>query len=318
MKPLISVVVPVYNEEGNVAMLYRELREVMDRFGEGYELIFVNDGSTDGSAAALASLSGARMLELARNYGQATALDAGFRAAAGEIIVSLDGDGQNDPHDIPKLLEALTDPNVDVATGWRVERKDPRYIRFITLAARRLRGWIIGDYIHDSGCTLRAYRRAAVESVDLFGEMHRYLLALFIWKGFRVVEVPVNHRPRVAGTSKYGYGKAVRGLIDLIYIWFLYRYSERPLHLFGYLGLTSFALGLVSLGFTLHDKLALGLHLNRDGWFFLTFFFLLVAVILFSFGLVIDLLMRIYTQTSSREKRYYVRRSYTAGERIST
>lgn len=312
MKPLISVVVPVYNEAENVAALYAELREVMDRFGQGYELIFVNDGSTDGTQAVLETLTGSVILDLARNYGQSTALDAGFRAAKGEIIVSLDGDGQNDPHDIPKLLEALTDPNVDVAAGWRVARKDATGIRFLTVVGRKLRGWVIGDSIHDSGCTLRAYRRAAVESVDLFGEMHRYLLALFIWKGFRVVEIPVTHRPRLAGQSKYGYGKAVRGLIDLIYIWFLYRYSERPLHLFGYLGFTSFGLGIVSFGITLHDKLALGLHLNRDGWFFLTFFFLIIAIILFSFGLVIDLLMRIYAQTSSREKRYYVRRTYTA------
>lgn len=311
MKPLISVVVPVYNEAGNLAALYAELRQVMDRFGESYELIFVNDGSTDATSSELAALTGSIVVDLARNYGQAIALDAGFRVAKGEIIVSLDGDGQNDPHDIPKLLEVLTDPHVDVATGWRVDRQDSRGIRFLTAAGRRLRGIIIGDYIHDSGCTLRAYRRAAVESVDLFGEMHRYLLALFIWKGFRVVEVPVNHRPRTAGKSKYGYGKAVRGFIDLIYIWFLYRYSERPLHLFGYLGLTSFALGLVSLVITLHDKLALGIHLNRDGWFFLTFFFLIVAVMLFSFGLIIDLLMRIYIQTSPREKRYHVRRSYT-------
>ncbi len=311
MKPLISVVVPVYNEVGSVASLYAELREVMDRFGEAYELIFVNDGSTDGTSAALEKLTGSIVLDLARNYGQATALDAGFRAAKGEIIVSLDGDGQNDPRDIPKLLEVLTDPNMDVATGWRVDRKDRGGILFLTAMGRRLRGLIIGDHIRDSGCTLRAYRRAAIESVDLFGEMHRYLLALLIWKGFRVVEVPVNHRSRKAGESKYGYGKAVRGFIDLIYIWFLYRYSERPLHLFGYLGLTSFALGIVSFGITLHDKLALGIHLNRDGWFFLTFFLLIVAILLFSFGLVIDLLMRIYTQTSTREKRYYVRRSYT-------
>lgn len=312
MKPLISVVIPVYNEEGNVANLYRELREVMDRFGQGYELIFVNDGSTDGTRMALSKLTGSIILDLARNYGQATALDAGFRAAQGDIIISLDGDGQNDPKDIPKLLEALTDPEIDVVTGWRTKRRDRRGIRVLTVLGRRFRNRIIGDGIHDAGCTLRAYRRAAVESVDLFGEMHRYLLALLAWKGFRIVEIPVNDRLRMSGVSKYGYSKAIRASIDLIYIWFLYRYSERPLHLFGYLGLTSFGLGLVSLGFTLYDKLALGLHLNRDGWFFLTFFFLIVAVILFSFGLVVDLLMRIYTQTSSREKRYYVRRTYTA------
>ena len=313
MKPLISVVVPAFNEEGNLAALHTELREVMDRFGESYELIYVNDGSTDGTQAELATLTGSTVLDLARNYGQATALDAGFRAAKGEIIVSIDGDGQNDPRDIPKLLEALTDPNVDVVTGWRVQRKDPHYVRFFTVTGRGLRVWIIGDHIHDSGCTLRAYRRAAIESVDLFGEMHRYLLALFTWKGFRVVEVPVNHRPRRAGISKYGYGKAVRGFIDLIYIWFLYRYSERPLHLFGYLRFTSFVFSVASFIVTVYDRFKLDIHLNRDGWFFLTIFLFLVAVILFSFGLVIDLLMRIYIQTSPREKRYHVRRAYTVG-----
>ena len=313
MKPLISVVVPVYNEAESIAKLHGELRKVMDSFAQPYELIYADDGSTDTTAQVLETLTGAVILCLARNYGQSTALDAAFRAAKGDIIVSLDGDGQNDPRDIPKLLERLTDPEVDVVAGWRVERKDPRSIRFITTAARRLRGWVIGDDIHDSGCTLRAYRRAAIESVDLFGEMHRYLLALLIWKGFRVVEMPVSHRPRTAGSSKYGWSKAVRGFIDLLYIWFLYRYSERPLHLFGYMGLSSFALGIVTTIVTFHDKFALGIHLNRDGWFFLSIFFFIVAVMLFSFGLVLDLLMRIYHNTGAREKRYYVRRSYTAG-----
>jgi len=313
MKPLISVVVPAYNEAGSIEKLHAELRKVMDSFAQPYELIYVDDGSTDGTADTLGTLTGAVILCLARNYGQATALDAGFRAAQGDIIVTLDGDGQNDPADIPKLLERLTDPDVDVAAGWRMERKDPRSIRFITRAARRLRGLVISDTIHDSGCTLRAYRRAAIESIDLFGEMHRYLLALLVWKGFRVVEVPVAHRPRTAGKSKYGWSKAVRGFIDLMYIWFLYRYSERPLHLFGYLSLASLALGIASAAVTLHDKLALGIHLNRDGWFFLAIFFLIVALMLFSFGLVLDLLMRIYHNTSPRERRYYVRRRYIAG-----
>ncbi len=313
MKPLISVVVPVYNEEGSLKTLHAELRKVLDSFSQPYELIYVDDGSTDGTPAVLEALTGSIVLSLARNYGQSTALDAGFRAAEGDIIVSLDGDGQNDPRDIPKLLEALTDPEVDVATGWRVERKDPRSIRLITRLGRALRGRIIGDYIHDSGCTLRAYRRAAIESVDLFGEMHRYLLALLVWKGFRVVEIPVSHRARTAGKSKYGASKVFRGLIDLLYIWFLYRYAERPLHLFGYLGLASFALAAASGVITLHDRFALGIHLNRDGWFFLTFFFLIVGVMLFSFGLIIDLLMRIHANTSARERRYHVRRRYVAG-----
>jgi glycosyltransferase involved in cell wall biosynthesis len=311
MKPLVSVIVPVYNEEGSVAALHAELRTVMDRFAQPYELIYVNDGSTDSTEKILKTLTGSLVLTLARNYGQSTALDAGFRAAKGEYIVTLDGDGQNDPEDIPKLLEVLTDPDIDVATGWRVTRKDESGIRILTRVGRWMRGMIIGDDLHDTGCTLRAYRRAAIESIDLFGEMHRYLLALLIWKGFRVVEIPVNHRARTAGVSKYGYGKAVRGLIDLLYIWFLYRYSERPLHLFGYLSFASFSFGLISIGLTTYDRFHLGIHVNHDGWFFLAIFFLLMALMLFSFGLVIDLLMRIYINTASRERRYQVRRSFT-------
>jgi glycosyltransferase involved in cell wall biosynthesis len=312
MKPFISVVVPVHNEEGSLENLHAELRAVMDRFGKPYELIYVDDGSTDGTAAVLATLTGSVIVSLARNYGQSTALDAGFRTAQGDIIATLDADCQNDPNDIPKLLEELTDPDVDVATGWRVERKDPRAVRIMTRVGRILRGKVIGDTIHDSGCTLRVYRREAIENVELFGEMHRYLLALLIWKGFKVVEVPVAHRPRLTGTSKYGYGKAVRGLIDLVYIWFLYRYAERPLHLFGYMGLTSFALGVVSLIIKVYDKFALGIHVNRDGWFYLTIFFLIVGIMLFSFGLITDLLMRIHADTSAGKHRYRVRKTYTA------
>lgn len=312
MKPFISVVVPVYNEEGSIENLHTELRTVMDRFGKPYELIYVDDGSTDDTAKVLATLTGSVIVSLARNYGQSTALDAGFRAAQGEIIATLDADCQNDPNDIPKLLEILTDPDVDVATGWRVERKDPRGVRFMTRIGRTLRGKVIGDTIHDSGCTLRVYRREAIENIELFGEMHRYLLALLIWKGFKIVEVPVAHRPRLAGKSKYGYGKAVRGLIDLVYIWFLYRYAERPLHLFGYMGLTSFALGVASFFITVYDKFALGIHVNRDGWFYLTIFFLIIGIMLFSFGLITDLLMRIHTDTSAHKHRYRVRKTYTA------
>jgi glycosyltransferase involved in cell wall biosynthesis len=312
MKPFISVVVPVYNEEESIGNLHAQLRTVMDRFGKPYELIYVDDGSTDSTATVLSTLTGSVIVSLARNYGQSTALDAGFRTAQGDIIATLDADCQNDPNDIPKLLEELTDPDVDVATGWRVERKDPRGVRVMTRVGRMLRGKVIGDTIHDSGCTLRVYRREAIENIELFGEMHRYLIALLVWKGFKVVEVPVTHRPRHAGASKYGYGKAVRGLIDLVYIWFLYRYAERPLHLFGYMGLTSFALGVVSFLITVYDKFALGIHVNRDGWFYLTIFFLIVGIMLFSFGLITDLLMRIHADTSAGKHRYRVRRTYTA------
>lgn len=303
----ISAVVPVFNEEESIAALHDELVAVLSTLGTTFEIIYVNDGSTDSTLRILRTLTGAIVIDMARRYGQATALDAGFKLAKGDIIVSLDGDGQNDPQDIPRLLAELNEKELDVVAGWRVHRSDRAGIKVITNAARFLRKLFIDDHIHDSGCTLRVYRRAAIESLDLQGEMHRYILALLRWKGFRIGELPVNDRPRNGGVSKYGYGKALRGLIDLMYIWFLYKFSQRPFHLFGYLGLTSFALAIVSFFFTLYDKLQLHLHVNRDSWFFLTFFFLLMAIMLFSFGIVIDLLIRTYHNSSAFEKRYYIR-----------
>jgi glycosyltransferase involved in cell wall biosynthesis len=302
-----SVVVPAYNEEASLSALHAELVEVLTELGGAYEIIYVNDGSTDDTLKVARALPGATVIDLARRYGQATAFDAGFKHSRGGIVISLDGDGQNDPHDIPRLLQELQEKDLDVVAGWRVRRQDRKGIKFITVSARALRKLFIGDDIHDSGCALRVYRRAAIESLDLQGEMHRYILALLRWKGFRIGELPVNDRPRNGGVSKYGYGKAVRGFIDLVYVWFIYKYSQRPLHLFGYMGLASFALSFVSLCFTLYDKLALGQHVNRDSWFFLTFFFLLASIMLFSFGVILDLLMRIYHNSSPYEKRYYIR-----------
>jgi glycosyltransferase involved in cell wall biosynthesis len=317
-EPELSVVVPIYNEDGNIAPLHKELAEVLGELEHAFEIIYVNDGSSDDSLERLReitkkdfSYNGAAatvvVISLARRYGQATALDAGFKKAKGEIIISMDGDGQNDPHDIPKLLRELEEKNLDVVAGWRMHRSDRRGIKVITRAARGLRKLFIDDEIHDSGCTLRVYRREALENLDLHGEMHRYILALLRWKGFRIGELAVNDRPRKSGKSKYGYGKAVRGFIDLIYVWFLYKYSDRPFHFFGYLGLFSFALAIVSFFVTGYQKFALATHVNRNGWFFLTFFFLLMAIMLFSFGIIIDLLLRIYYNTSAVEKRYVVR-----------
>lgn len=306
MKDVISVVVPVHNEEGSIRALHDELIAVLGALGPS-EILYVDDGSTDGSREALASLRGATVIELSRRYGQATALDAGFKEAKGALVVSMDGDGQNDPADIPRLIAELEDKRLDVVAGWRTKRRDRGTVRFITRAARALRKAFINDRIHDSGCTLRVYRKEAVDTLDLHGEMHRYILALLRWKGFRIGELPVNDRPRLSGQSKYGAGKAVRGLLDLLYIWFLYKYSERPFHLYGYLGLTSLFFSAVSFAFTVYDRFWFHIHVNRDGWFFLAFFFLIMSVMLFSFGIVIDLLARIYHNSSPREKRYYIR-----------
>ena len=306
-KPILSVVVPVYNEEGNLHKLDQEIKESVAKITDSFEIIYINDGSTDGSLSELKSLKDVEIIDLNRNYGQATALDAGFRACTGQYVVSLDGDGQNDPADIAKLLEKLKAENLDVVAGWRKNRKDSSSINILTRIGRLFRRILISDIVHDTGCTLRVYTKQATECLDIGGEMHRYILAILKWKGFRIGEVVVNHRPRTIGKSKYNCTKAVRGFIDLVYIWFIQKYSQRPLHLFGYLSMASFFLGFLSAFWTIYGKLAWGLSLNRNGWTLVTSFLFLAGIMLFSFGIIIDLLIKIQFNTSKQERRYRIR-----------
>ncbi|MGC9599095.1 MAG: glycosyltransferase family 2 protein [Minisyncoccia bacterium] len=307
MDKTLSIIVPVHNEQDALVTLHEEIQAAVIQLKRPYEIIYVNDGSTDQSLAVLKNLKGATIIDLNRRYGQATALDAGFKAAEGDIIISLDGDGQNDPKEIPLLLAELARGSYDVVAGWRKSRKDRSSIRILTRIGRWFRKLFIGHIVHDSGCTFRVYTRKAAKSLDIQGEMHRYIVTLLRWKGYRIGEVVVTDRPRASGTSKYGASKALRGFIDLVYIWFIYKYSQRPLHLFGYLSFGAFLIGFLSLLWTLYGKLVFGLSLNRNGWFFISFFFLLAGILLFSFGIIIDLLIRIQLTTSPHEKRYYVR-----------
>jgi glycosyltransferase involved in cell wall biosynthesis len=303
----ISVIVPVYNEEGNIANLNNEIHEEVRKITSNYEVIYVNDGSRDGSLADLKKLSHVTVINLNKNYGQATAFDAGFKYASGEIVVTLDGDGQNDPKDIQKLLDKMKEGDFDVVAGWRKTRKDKSGIKILTRIGRFLRRVVIGDMVHDTGCSLRVYKSEAAKSLDIGGEMHRYILALLKFKGFKIGEVVVNDRARLHGVSKYNYSKALKGFIDLLYIWFIYKYFQRPIHLFGYMSLTSFALGTLSGFWTVYGKIFMSLSLNRNGWALVTFFFLLCSILLFSFGIIIDLLIRISFNSSQFEKRYYIR-----------
>jgi glycosyltransferase involved in cell wall biosynthesis len=214
----LSVVIPAYNEEANVEACYRELRSVLDALGRSFEIVFVDDGSTDGTFRALAALADAdprlRVLRLRRNAGQTAALDAGFRAARGDVIVTMDADLQNDPADIPRLLAALAES--DAACGWRVNRRDPWTKRVASRVANGIRQYVTEDGVHDTGCTLKAFRRDAVARLRLYRGMHRFLPALLRFEGFRVTEVPVGHRPRRSGQSKYGnWGRLWAGLADL-------------------------------------------------------------------------------------------------------
>jgi glycosyltransferase involved in cell wall biosynthesis len=303
----ISVIVPVYNEEGNITKLDQEIKSSVSKITPDFEIIYTNDGSTDGTLEELKKLQNITIINLNRNYGQATALDAGFRACTGNYVVSLDGDGQNDPADISLLLEKLKAENLDVVAGWRKNRKDSSSINILTRIGRFFRQLLIHDTVHDTGCTLRVYTKEATECLDIGGEMHRYILALLKWKGFRIGEVVVNHRPRTVGKSKYNCSKAVRGLIDLFYIWFIQKYSQRPLHLFGYTSFFLFFVGILLMILTFYQKVFEGLGINRNGYFLIGSFMLLTSIILFSFGIVIDLLIHLKFNTSKQEKRYRVR-----------
>lgn len=244
----LSIVIPVYNEEENVHILYDELDSVLCHTGKRYEIIFVDDGSTDNTLNILKSIhekdKNVKIIRLKRNFGQTTALNAGFDFASGDVVVTLDADLQNDPKDIPKLIEKL-DEGYDVVSGWRFERKDPWSKKILSLIANYLRKRFTGEILHDSGCTLKGYRKECLVDLNLYGEMHRYIPTILRWKGFKVGEVKVNHRPRMYGQSKYNYKRIFRGFFDLLSATFLMKFFTRPLHFFGFIGLFLFIIGTV-------------------------------------------------------------------------
>lgn len=246
----LSVLIPVFNEESNVERLHAELDAVLRPRGTSYELIFVDDGSTDGTRARLESIQArdadhVRVAFLRRNCGQTAALSAALDLSRGQVLVPIDGDLQNDPADIPRLIERLGQ-GFDVVSGWRKTRKDKWLTRRLpSQAANRIIARLSGVPLHDFGCTLKAYRRDVLEGVRLYGEMHRFIPIFAAWQGGRVTELEVHHRPRIAGRTKYGLGRTFNVVLDLVLIRFLQRYSQRPLHFFGRFGLIAFALGIL-------------------------------------------------------------------------
>ena len=237
---MLSVVVPVYNEERSVELLFDEIRAALEPLEREWEVVFVDDGSTDGSFAALTRLharaENVRVVRLRRNFGKSAALAAGFRQAEGDVIVTLDADGQDDPAEIPRLLAKL-DEGFDLVSGWKTRRRDPWRRRAVSRVFNAVTGWISGVRLHDMNCGLKAYRAEVVRGLALYGELHRFLPVLAHERGFRVTELPVNHRPREHGRSRYGVERYLRGFFDLITVTFMGRYRHRPLHLFGGLGL---------------------------------------------------------------------------------
>jgi len=244
----VSVVIPLFNEGENVNILHRELENVFKDMDSTYEIIFVDDGSTDKTFENLKSIrkehERVKIVKFRRNFGQTAALSAGFDEAKGRVIISMDGDLQNDPADIPKLLEKLEE-DYSVVAGWRYERKDPVSKKIPSRIANWMREKLLGDELHDSGCTLRAYRKEALKNVRLYGEMHRYIPSFVRARGYKVGEVKVKHRVRVHGRTKYSSSRIAKGFLDLLYVKFWLDYSTRPLHVFGTLGLIQFLLSFL-------------------------------------------------------------------------
>lgn len=302
---MLSVVVPVYNEEKNVSELHRELVFVLQKTHIPYEIIFVNDGSTDGTLAELKKLEPVKIISFTANFGQTSAFDAGFKAAKGETVVSLDGDLQNDPADIPVLLRKL-DEGYDAVCGWRHPRNDTASKIFISLAAGILRRILLGDRLHDAGCSLRVYKKECLAGLDLYSEMHRFIPSILASRGFKITEVKTRHRPRQAGKTKYNWTRAAKGLTDMMTVWFWQRYSARPVHLFGGGGLLIFLAGL-GLGFYLFiARLFFDVSLVDKIWPMVSFFLMFFGVQFFVFGLLADISIRNYYGASG-EKNYFIR-----------
>ncbi|HUQ75673.1 MAG TPA: glycosyltransferase [Burkholderiales bacterium] len=309
----VSVVIPVYNEEANVAELVERVGAALRRSGKSFELICVDDGSRDGSAAALDALATSRPwlkpLYLIRNYGQSAALQAGFDAAQGEIIVTLDGDLQNDPDDIPQLLEMLEQrPDIDVISGWRKDRQDRTVSRKIPSAAANLViSRVTGVKLHDYGCALKLYRADVIRGLRLYGELHRFIPALAAEVGAKIVEVPVRHHARTRGVSKYGIDRTFRVLLDLLWIKFLMRFLHRPLQAFGGVGLAMGAAGSLILAWLTAEKIALGHDIGGRPLLLLGVLLVLIGVQLVATGLIGELLTRIYHEPQGRPQ-YLLRR----------
>lgn len=300
----LTIVVPVFNEEENIRALHAETTAALAGTGLDYELILVDDGSRDRSFELMAEVAAedarVKVIRLRRNFGQTAAMAAGFDAARGAVIIPMDGDLQNDPADVPRLLEKMRE-GYDIVSGWRKKRRDTFVTRRIpSILANALISRLTGVHLHDYGCTLKAYRREVLKEVNLYGELHRFVPALASQVGAHVGEMEVNHRPRRAGTSKYGIDRTLRVILDLITVKFLLRYATRPLQLFGKWGAGTFLLAGISGLSALYMKFFEGLSLNRNPLTILTAFLLFTGVQFIVLGLLGELVTRTYHEVQDK------------------
>ncbi|HEY8773857.1 MAG TPA: glycosyltransferase family 2 protein [Gaiellaceae bacterium] len=302
---MISVVIPVHNEERSVALLLDELDSALQPLGKPWEAVFVDDGSTDGSYAALTRLHAGRedvtVVRLRRNFGKAAALAAGFAHARGDVIVTIDGDLQDDPAEIPRLLVKLEE-GFDLVSGWKSHRRDPLRRRALSRLFNAVAGWVSGVRLHDINCGLKAYRADVVRGLRLYGELHRFIPVLAHHRGYRIAELPVNHRPREHGRSRYGLERYLRGFLDLLTVSFIGRYRHRPLHLFGGLGLALSAAGTGILVYLTIVK-AMGHAIGGRPLLILGVLLVVVGIQVFSLGLITELITSHHEERVSERER---------------
>lgn len=305
----VSIVIPLYNEEENIEPLYNALKSVMDREGKDYELLFIDDGSTDSTLMVLKQLlktdSKVRLLSFRRNFGQTAAFAAGFDHAKGDVIVTIDGDLQNDPEDIPKLLSSIGE--YDIVSGWRRKRKDPFFTRRLpSMIANYVISRVTGVRLHDYGCTLKAYKKDVIKNINLYGEMHRFIPAVANWYGVKITEVETTHHRRYRGRSKYGISRAPRVILDLITVKFLQSFSTRPIQAFGPIGLLCGLTGFVISLYLTIIKLFLGQDIWGRPLLLLGILLIIVGIQLIIMGLLGEMLVRVYYE--SQKKPIYVLR----------
>lgn len=299
----ISIVIPLYNEEENVRELHSSLKPVMDSLGDEYEILFIDDGSTDNTLPLLQEIQtnddNVIVLSLRRNFGQTAAFAAGFDYSRGDIIVTMDGDLQNDPRDIPKLLELMKDN--DLVSGWRKKRKDPFLSRRLpSIIANSLISKVTGVNLHDYGCSLKAYRRDVIKNLKLYGEMHRFIPAVASWYGVRIAEVETTHHPRLRGKSKYGISRTMKVVLDLITVKFLQSFSTKPLQFFGPIGLLSGALGFFISLYLSIDKIFSGKDIGGRPLLLLGALLIIVGIQFIGMGLLGEMMVRVYHETQKK------------------
>ena len=300
----ISIVIPVHNEVENIADLVGDIKKVCEgRYV--YEIIVIDDGSTDGTFDIIKTLTGITCIRLRRCFGQTAGMDAGIKHAKYKYIITLDGDRQNDPADFPKLLDYLKENDLDIVSGWRKNRKDKFLKKFVSRGANLLRSILIHDNIHDSGCSLKIYKKECFEQVSLYGEMHRFIPAILKIKGFHIGEVEVNHKPRTKGKTKYNWRRTFKGFIDMISVWFWNKYAVKPLHLLGGMGLLSIFFGFIALAYTVFLYISIG-KVGHTAWPVLSVFLFLIGILLFVLGLIADILSKTYYETT-RDKSYNIK-----------